>query len=212
MGSFHHRFPTESGEFAPNTDSADFAVFLARFAEDTSLGLPQKISLFAGGASRPLSLKKLVSLRGAHTSTLLNTIFYRCQGLQHSTLRNAMSLPDSLTSLLYPLPSHLIRPHYPLMFCPSSAPIGLCSFELLSLSRSHKFQRIPDLAPRAPMSGYTLCVSRRAVVTGSCRIGSKQNTLLMRLFVMPRTKLRNSFPGINETAISATLEARARCP
>ncbi|GFV97984.1 hypothetical protein TNCV_5070241 [Trichonephila clavipes] len=68
MGSFHHRFPTESGEFAgPNTDSADFAVFLVRFAEGTSLGLPQKINLFAGGASQPLPLKKLVSLRGAST-------------------------------------------------------------------------------------------------------------------------------------------------
>ncbi|GFU79516.1 uncharacterized protein TNCV_2915761 [Trichonephila clavipes] len=100
-----------------------------------------------------------------------------------------------------------------MMFCPFSAPIGLGSFELLSLSRSHQFRRIPDLAPRTPMSGYTLCVSRRTVVTGSCRIGSKQNALLMRLFVTPRTKFRNSFPEINEkTGISATLAARARCP
>ncbi|GFS66919.1 uncharacterized protein TNCV_4561721 [Trichonephila clavipes] len=170
--------------------------FLVRFAEGTSLRALSKISFFAGGASQPLSKNS-----------------YRCEGLQHSILQIAKSPLDSLTSLIYPLPSHLIRPHYPLMFCPFSTPIGLGSFELLSLSRSHQFRRIPDLAPRAPRSGYTLCVSRRAVVTGSCRIGSKQNTLLMRLFVTPRTKFRNSIPGINEkTGISTTLEARARCP
>ncbi|GFW70133.1 cystathionine gamma-lyase [Trichonephila clavipes] len=50
---------------------------------------------------------------------------------------------------------------------PFSAPIGLGSFELLSLKRSHPFRHIPAQAPRAPMSGYTLCVSRRAAVTGS---------------------------------------------
>ncbi|GFV85042.1 nuclease HARBI1 [Trichonephila clavipes] len=210
MGSFHYRFPTESGEFAgPNTDSADFAVLLVRFAEGTSLGLPQKISLFAGGVSQPLSLKKLVLLRGAHTSTLQNTIFYCCQGFNTAPSKTPSPLSDFLTSLIYPLSSHLIRSHYPLMFCPFSAPIGLGSFELLSLSRSHQFQRIPDHAPRAPMSGYTLCVSRSAVVTGSCRIGSKQNTSLKRLFATPRTKFRSSFPGINEkTGVSATLAAR----
>ncbi|GFU30671.1 hypothetical protein TNCV_109281 [Trichonephila clavipes] len=58
------------------------------------------------------------------------------------------------------------------MFCPFSAPIGLGSFELLSLRRS---RRIPALAPWAPMSGYTLYVSRRAVVTG---IGGKRKHIV----------------------------------
>ncbi|GFV15712.1 hypothetical protein TNCV_986951 [Trichonephila clavipes] len=47
------------------------------------------------------------------------------------------------------------------MFYPFSVPIGLGSFELLSLSRSHQFRRIPDLAPRAPMSGYIVCFQTR---------------------------------------------------
>ncbi|GFW02191.1 hypothetical protein TNCV_4144571 [Trichonephila clavipes] len=60
---------------------------------------------------------------------------------------------------------------------PFSAPIGIGSFELLSLKRSHPFRHIPAQAPRAPMSGYTLCFKTRC----RHRIGSKQNTLLMRL-------------------------------
>ncbi|GFX59683.1 bystin [Trichonephila clavipes] len=60
---------------------------------------------------------------------------------------------------------------------PFSAPIGLGSFELLSLKRSHQFPHIPAQAPRALMSGYTLCFKTRC----RHRIGSKQNTLLMRL-------------------------------
>ncbi|GFX69140.1 hypothetical protein TNCV_3563161 [Trichonephila clavipes] len=158
MGSFNPSSPpSRESLLAPNPDSADFAVFLVRFAEGTSSGLPQKISLFAGGASQPLSLKKLVQLRGVHTSTLQNSILYRCQGLQHCTLQKRQVLSHSLTFLIYPLPSHLILSHYSLMFCPFSAPIGLRSFELLSLSRSHQFRRIPDLTPRAPRSGIKEC-------------------------------------------------------
>ncbi|GFT05617.1 uncharacterized protein TNCV_1044811 [Trichonephila clavipes] len=186
--------PNRESSWAPNPDSADFVVFLVRFAEGTLLGLPKKISLFAIGGSQRLSLKKIGSLRGAHTSTLQNTIFYRCQGLQHSTLQNAKSSSDSLTFLIYPLLSHLIRSHYPLMFCLFSAPVGLGSFELLSLSRPHRFRRIPAIAPWAPMSG---CFQTMIVCFQACcghRIGSKQNTLWKRLFVTPRTKFRNSSP------------------
>ncbi|GFW01417.1 uncharacterized protein TNCV_5030671 [Trichonephila clavipes] len=46
------------------------------------------------------------------------------------------------------------------MFCPFSAPIGPGSFELLSLSRSHRFRRIPAQAPRAPMSGCPVIYSQ----------------------------------------------------
>ncbi|GFW61517.1 hypothetical protein TNCV_347651 [Trichonephila clavipes] len=61
------------------------------------------------------------------------------------------------------------------MFCPFAAPIRLGSFELLSLCRSRRSRRIPALAPWAPMSGYTLYVSRRAIVTG---IGGKREHIL----------------------------------
>ncbi|GFU98554.1 uncharacterized protein TNCV_3653851 [Trichonephila clavipes] len=162
-------------------DSADLTVFLVRFAEGTSLGLPQKISLFTGGASQPLSLNKLVSLRALSKKS---RIAAKCSH-QHPPKHNPLLLPrastlhppkcqvSSLTLSLFPYISTDV-----FFF---SAPIGLGSFELLSLNRSHQFRRIPDLPPRPQMSGYTLCVSRHAVVTRSCRIGSKQNTLSMRL-------------------------------
>ncbi|GFX06347.1 hypothetical protein TNCV_505661 [Trichonephila clavipes] len=43
--------------------------------------------------------------------------------------------------------------------------VGLNSFDLLSLCRPRQSRHIPSLAPWAPMSGYTLYVFRRAVVT-----------------------------------------------
>ncbi|GFX61006.1 transposable element Tcb2 transposase [Trichonephila clavipes] len=46
--------PSRESLLASNPDPADFAVFLVRFAEGTSSGLPQEISLFAGGASGSL--------------------------------------------------------------------------------------------------------------------------------------------------------------
>ncbi|GFX36146.1 hypothetical protein TNCV_4216681 [Trichonephila clavipes] len=52
------------------------------------------------------------------------------------------------------------------MFCPFAVPAGLGFLELLSLCRPRRSRHIPSLAPWAPMSGYTLYVSRRAVVTG----------------------------------------------
>ncbi|GFV55790.1 transposable element Tc1 transposase [Trichonephila clavipes] len=197
MGSFHHRFPTESGEFAgPNTNSADFAVFLVRFVEGTSLGLPQKTSLFTGGASHPLSLKIFVSLRGAPPTPSKTQYFIAARGF-HTAPTKMPSLPSF---------SHPLLPLYVHRCFPFSAPIGLGSFELLSLNRSHPFRHIAAQAPRAPMSGYTLYVSRRAAVTGS---GAKKHIVNASL-VTPRTKFRYFFPGINEkTGISATLAARA---
>ncbi|GFV87611.1 hypothetical protein TNCV_778951 [Trichonephila clavipes] len=47
----------------------------------------------------------------------------------------------------------------------------LSDSDLLSLRRPRRFRHIPYLDPWAPMSGYTLYVSRRAVVTG---IGGKR--------------------------------------
>ncbi|GFY15769.1 hypothetical protein TNCV_1284141 [Trichonephila clavipes] len=78
MGSFHHRFNTELEEFAgPNTDSADFAVFLVRFAEGTSLGHPPKrqVSLFLP-LSDPL------------TSLIYPPMFFPCPPLSDSAPLN----------------------------------------------------------------------------------------------------------------------------
>ncbi|GFX98742.1 hypothetical protein TNCV_1503201 [Trichonephila clavipes] len=148
------------------------------FAEETSQGLPQKFSLFAGGASQRLSPKKTqsLSLRGASQEPPPN-LNQSSLGLSHSTYIHSLSSHPS--------------PNHPLMFCPFAAPVGLgsldlfffChpvrlnSFDLLSLCR---YLHISSLAPWVPMSGYTLYVFRRTVVT---EIGA------MRLFLTPRTQL-----------------------
>ncbi|GFX95154.1 hypothetical protein TNCV_3606131 [Trichonephila clavipes] len=94
---------------------------------------------------------------------------------------------SSLTPLIYPFFLILIILQ---MFCPFATPVGLgsldlffflCrfvglnSFDLLSLCRPRRSRHIPSLAPWAPMSGYTLYVSRRAVVTG---IGGKRKQIV----------------------------------
>ncbi|GFY12859.1 transposable element Tcb1 transposase [Trichonephila clavipes] len=66
---------------------------------------------------------------------------------------------DHTDNLILIMPRRYVFPFF--------APMGLGSFELLSLNRSHPFRHIPAQAPWAPMSGYTLCVSRRAAVTES---------------------------------------------
>ncbi|GFX88144.1 hypothetical protein TNCV_159591 [Trichonephila clavipes] len=163
----HSRYcpPSWESSLAPNPDSADFAVFLVRFAEGTSLGLPQK-SVSSREELHNSSLSKLLSLQGLYNSTSKIAIFYRCEGLTTAPFKTAILTSDSLTPLIYPLLSHPIHPHHPLMFCPFSAPIGLGSFELLSLCRPRRSRHIPSLAPWEPMSGYTLYVSRRAVING----------------------------------------------
>ncbi|GFV49900.1 uncharacterized protein TNCV_1391821 [Trichonephila clavipes] len=120
-----------------------------------------------------LSQNKLLSLRGALQ--------------QHP--------PKSQSSLFRLSHSPYISPNHPLMFCPFAAPVGFGSLDLLSLCRPRRSRHIPSLAPWAPMSGYTLYVSRCAVVTGS---EVNEITLLMRLVVTPRTQFRNSFSAIKE--------------
>ncbi|GFW52703.1 uncharacterized protein TNCV_2392831 [Trichonephila clavipes] len=153
MGSFNHSSPTESGEFAGSKSGfRRLRGFPSSFRGRHLTRAPSRNQSLRGRSFTTAPSKKTrIAARGSH---------------QHPPKRQF--LPSySLSALIYPFPSHLIHPHYPLMFCPFSAPIGLGSFELVSLSRSHRFRRIPALAPWAPMSGYTLCVSRRAVVTGS---------------------------------------------
>ncbi|GFW30756.1 uncharacterized protein TNCV_4088761 [Trichonephila clavipes] len=168
MDSFRHRFPTESGEFAGSKSG------FRRLR-----GFP---SSFRGRHLIRAPSRNQFLRRRSFTTALSKKISYCCEGLTPAPSKTQSFIvtrgfntapsktpipPLTLSVPLYPLPSHLIFPHYPLMFCPFSAPIGLGSFELLSLSRSHRFRCIPALAPCAPMSGYTLCVSRRAVVTRS---------------------------------------------
>ncbi|GFT05472.1 hypothetical protein TNCV_124531 [Trichonephila clavipes] len=84
----------------------------------------------------------------------------------NSTLQNRNPLSSTITPLYFHSLSTHPTPNHPLMFCPLAAPVGLNSFYLLSLCRPRRSGHIPSLAPCAPMSGYTLYVFRRAVVTG----------------------------------------------
>ncbi|GFU80388.1 uncharacterized protein TNCV_3521601 [Trichonephila clavipes] len=176
----------------PDLSSMDSAVpFVFRVRDLTHKGSLNIQSLRGRSFIATLSQNKLLSLRGA---------------LQQHPPKSQFFPTLSLPLYIHSLSSHP-TPNHPLMFCPFAAPVGLgsldlffffCrlvglnSFDLSSLCRPRRSRHIPSLAPWAPMSGYTLYVFRRAVVTGS---GVNKSTLLMRLFVTPRTQFRNSFPA-----------------
>ncbi|GFW11092.1 hypothetical protein TNCV_4783021 [Trichonephila clavipes] len=186
MGSFHQRFPTESCKFAgPNTDSADFAVFLVRFAEGTSLGLPKKNQSlrgrsfttalskinsyrFEGLTPEPSKTQSFMAVRGFNTAPSKTPSPYGCRGFNTapSETPSLSFFSDPLTSLIYP---QMFFPFPPLSdsallnFCHSSAPIRFDTFQL---------------KPHGRRCLGTHCVSRRAAVTGS---GANKNTLLKRL-------------------------------
>ncbi|GFU90222.1 hypothetical protein TNCV_3874261 [Trichonephila clavipes] len=103
-------------------------------------------------------------------------------------------IQSSSPTLSLPLCIHSVSshptPNYPLIFCPFASPIGLgfhdlfsffCrlvglnSFDPLSLCRPRRSRHIPSLAQWVLMSGYTLYVFRRAVVTG---IGGKRRHIV----------------------------------
>ncbi|GFV59307.1 hypothetical protein TNCV_2340481 [Trichonephila clavipes] len=86
--------------------------------------------------------------------------FFATRGFNTAPSKTPLPPSDSLTTLIYPLPT-------PLIVWPFSAPIGLGSLNCCPSADSIGFRRLPALAPWAPTSGYTLCVSRRYVVTES---------------------------------------------
>ncbi|GFV65311.1 transposable element Tc1 transposase [Trichonephila clavipes] len=87
---------------------------------------------------------------------------------QHPPKRQSSS--DPLTSLIYPLPSHLIRLHYPVMFCPFFAPLGLGSFP-------QPIPSVPTHSSSSPMSA-DVWFSKRTKSTQSRAQGLENISLL----------------------------------
>ncbi|GFX76192.1 hypothetical protein TNCV_2144961 [Trichonephila clavipes] len=129
MGSFHHRFPTESGEF-PGSKSRFHRLrgFPSSFRGRHLTRAPSKNQSLRGRSFTTAPSKKNSYRCEGLTPALSKTqSFIAARGFNTAPSKTPSPLSDPLTSLIYPLPSHLIRLHYPLMFCSFSAPIGLGS-------------------------------------------------------------------------------------
>ncbi|GFY27832.1 uncharacterized protein TNCV_242971 [Trichonephila clavipes] len=168
MGSFHHRYPTESGEFAGSKSG---------FRRHR--GFP--ISFREMHLNRAPS--KNQSLRGRSFATALSKNSYRCEGLtpapsktqsfiaaggfntKHPPKRQVF-LPDPLPSLIYPqmfFPFPLLSDSALLNCFHSADPIGSDAFHVKSTD--------------ADVWVHIVCFQTRC----RHRNESKQNTLLMRL-------------------------------
>ncbi|GFV24493.1 hypothetical protein TNCV_4524261, partial [Trichonephila clavipes] len=148
--------------------------------EGTLQGRPQKSNrLLAGGASQ----------RHPQIPIFFRAFSLRFLSFSLLTLSRIIILLSSLV-LLPPLSVSA-----PLISCPSAAPVGLNSLDLLSFCCPYRSQLNSSLAQWAPMSRCTLYVFRCAVVNESW---VNESTMLMRLFLTPKTLFRNSSSAIRE--------------
>ncbi|PRD32328.1 UNVERIFIED_CONTAM: hypothetical protein NCL1_20796 [Trichonephila clavipes] len=122
MGSFHHRFPTESGEFASfKSGFRRLHGFPSSFRRRHLTRAPSKNqSLRGGGASQPLSLKKLCECEGLTPAPSKTQSFIAARGFNTAPSKT----PSFLLTLSLPLYIH--RCFFPFPLLSDSALLNCC--------------------------------------------------------------------------------------